>query len=67
MEASRTAPISGALFAINMLVGTEGGGTFTFEELRDDLQAAGFVGAKVVRHDEGMNSVIVAKKDPDVR
>lgn len=62
MEESRTAPISGALFAVNMLVGTEGGGTFTFEELRDDLKAAGFVGAKVVRHDEGMNSVMVAKK-----
>ncbi len=62
MEESRTAPISGALFAVNMLVGTEGGGTFTFEELRDDLKAAGFVGAKVVRHDEGMNAVIVAKK-----
>ena len=24
--------------------------------------AAGFVGVKVVRHDEGMNSVVVAKK-----
>jgi precorrin-6B methylase 2 len=63
MEESRTAPTSGALFAVNMLVGTEGGGTFTFEELRDDLKAAGFIGAKVVRHDEGMNSVIVAKKE----
>jgi hypothetical protein len=45
-----------------MLVGTEGGGTFTFKELRDDLKTAGFDGAKVVRHDEGMNSVIVARK-----
>jgi precorrin-6B methylase 2 len=62
MEASRTAPIAGALFAVNMLVGTEGGGTFTLAELRDDLKAAGFVGTKVVRRDEGMNSVIVAKK-----
>ncbi len=61
MEESRTAPISGALFAVNMLVGTEGGGTLTFEELRDDLKAAGFDGARVVRHDEGMNSVIVAR------
>jgi len=62
MEKSRTAPISGALFAVNMLVATEGGGTFTFAELRDDLKAAGFVGAKAVRHDEGMNAVVVAKK-----
>ncbi|MCG3147178.1 MAG: hypothetical protein PCFJNLEI_00616 [Verrucomicrobiae bacterium] len=62
MEESRTAPISGALFAVNMLVGTEGGGTFTFAELRDDLKAAGFVGAKVVRQDAGMNAVVVATK-----
>jgi precorrin-6B methylase 2 len=62
MEESRTAPISGALFAVNMLVATKGGGTFTFEELRDDLKAAGFGGAMVVRHDDGMNAVIVAKK-----
>jgi SAM-dependent methyltransferase len=62
MEKSRTAPVSGALFAVNMLVGTEGGGTFTLEELRADLIAAGFIGARVVQHDEGMNSVIIARK-----
>jgi precorrin-6B methylase 2 len=64
MEKSRTVPISGALFAVNMLVATEGGGTFTFEGLRGGLKAAGFVGAKAVRHDEGMNSVVVARKRP---
>jgi precorrin-6B methylase 2 len=62
MKKSRTAPVAGAVFAVNMLVGTDGGGTFTFDELRRDLASAGFVGAKVVRHDEGMNSVIVATK-----
>jgi len=62
MEKSRTAPVSGALFAVNMLVGTEGGGTFTFEELRADLRAAGFIGVRVVKHDEGMNSVMIARK-----
>jgi precorrin-6B methylase 2 len=67
MESSRTAPVSGALFAVNMLVATAGGGTFTFAELQDDLKAAGFVGAKVVRQDEGMNAVVVAKKGTNVR
>ena len=62
MEKSHTAPALGALFAVNMLVWTEGGGTFTFEELRDDLKVAGFIGAKVARPDKGMNSVIVARK-----
>ena len=62
MEKSRTAPVMGALFAINMLVATAGGGTFTFAELRDDLQAAGFVGAKIMRPDAEMNAVVVARK-----
>jgi hypothetical protein len=50
------------LFAVNMLVATEGGGTYTFEELREDLEAAGFAGAAVARQDESMNSVLVAEK-----
>ncbi len=62
MDASRATPPAGALFAINMLVATEGGGTFTFEELRDDLEAAGFREAAIVRRDAGMNSVIRARK-----
>jgi precorrin-6B methylase 2 len=62
MEESRTAPVAGALFAINMLVATEGGGTFTFGELQEDLEAAGFTEASVLRRDEGMNAVVVARK-----
>ena len=44
MKPDKTAPKSGALFAINMLTATTGGGTFTFEEYREDLAAAGFGG-----------------------
>ena len=62
MHPARTHPVAGALFAVNMLVATEGGGTYTFEELREDLEAAGFVGPAVVHKDEGMNSVLVAEK-----
>ena len=54
--------LAGALFAINMLVGTKGGGTFTFRELREDLEAAGFRQAAVAHQDEGMSSVVIAKK-----
>ena len=63
MERSRTAPVSGALFAVNMLVATEGGGTFTLAELREDLEAAGFVGVTLARRDEGMNSIVIARKE----
>ena len=62
MEPTRIRPVAGALFAVNMLVGTEGGGTFTFDELREDLEAAGFIQAELVHRDEGMNSIIVAAK-----
>ena len=62
MDDSRTMPVAGALFAINMLVATEAGGTFTFNELREDLEGAGFVDAVVLRHDDGMNSAVIAVK-----
>lgn len=62
MAANRTQPVMGALFAVNMLVATKGGGTFTFAELRDDLEAAGFRWVTLARRDEGMNAVVVARK-----
>ncbi len=62
MEEDRTHPVAGALFAVNMLVATEGGGTFTFAELREDLEAAGFTEVASVRQDEAMNAIVVAKK-----
>ena len=62
MEESRTAPVTGALFAVNMLVATPGGGTFTFKELETDLRLAGFVEARLVRRGEGNDSVVVARR-----
>jgi predicted O-methyltransferase YrrM len=62
MDATRTLPITGALFAVNMLVGTESGGTFTYEELKEDLEGVGFKDVAVARQDEGMNSIVVARK-----
>ena len=62
MEPSRTRPVPGALFAVNMLVGTESGGTFTLEELRADLASAGFAGVRFLRRGEAMDSVVCAEK-----
>jgi hypothetical protein len=62
MEEDRTHPVAGALFAVNMLVATEGGGTFTFAELREDLVAAGFSEVALARQDEAMNAIVLAKK-----
>jgi len=62
MDPSHTSPPGGALFAVNMLVATEGGGTYTFDEYREDLCEAGFENAELVHRDEFMNSLIRAKK-----
>jgi predicted O-methyltransferase YrrM len=62
MNPSHTSPTGGALFAVNMLVATEGGGTYTFDEYSEDLCAAGFVDAELVYRDELMSSLIRARK-----
>ncbi len=62
MDESRTAPRMGAFFAVNMLVGTPAGGTFTFDELKEDLVSAGFVEVRFLRHGEGMDSIVGATK-----
>ncbi len=41
MDGSRTAPPGGAFFALNMLVGTTAGDTYTESEIRDWMQEAG--------------------------
>jgi precorrin-6B methylase 2 len=62
MDPTRTRPVSGALFAVNMLSATPGGGTFTFAELREDLEAAGFREAVQLREDDGMHAVVGARR-----
>ncbi|MCP4259986.1 MAG: methyltransferase domain-containing protein [Planctomycetes bacterium] len=62
MDQSHTKPKSGALFAVNMLVNTEVGGTYSFDEYKQDLNKAGFGQVKLVHQDEFMNSLIRAEK-----
>lgn len=62
MQPDKVQPIEGALFAINMLVNTPSGGTFSFVELAEDLQAAGFIDPELRIEDLVMNSVVEAVK-----
>ncbi len=62
MDDSHTTPASGALFAINMLVNTPAGGTYTFDELSEDLLASGFAEPVLLHRGEFMDSVIRATK-----
>jgi predicted O-methyltransferase YrrM len=62
MSADRTQPSDGALFAINMLVNTESGGCFTFEEYTEDLRSVGFRNVELRVKSSDMNSVVLAEK-----
>jgi hypothetical protein len=61
LEPSRTAPVAGALFAVNMLAATEGGNSYSLTDIEESLQAAGFVDVELVRRDEGMHSIVRAR------
>lgn len=60
MEPDRTRPRAGALFAINMLVGTPGGGTYTFEEIRGGLERAGFARVRLLGTGPAMDGLVEA-------
>jgi SAM-dependent methyltransferase len=60
MKDDRTRPRDGALFAVNMLVGTEGGGTYTFDEIRSWLEAAGFSDVRLLQEGKHMDGLVDA-------
>lgn len=62
MDESRTYPPEGALFALNMLVNTEGGDTYTFAEVKEALEEAGFVNVEMPRKGERMDCLVEARK-----
>jgi (2Fe-2S) ferredoxin/SAM-dependent methyltransferase len=61
MNADKTGPRAGALFAINMLVGTAGGGTYSEDEYAQWLQEAGFAQMRRVAL-PGPNDLVVAQR-----
>ena len=69
MDESRTDPPAGALFALNMLVNTQAGDTYTFREVKDTLKSAGFVEVNLVKSGKEMDCLVEAKKPntPSVR
>jgi SAM-dependent methyltransferase len=62
MDESRTNPPAGALFALNMLVNTQTGDTYTFREVKDTLKTAGFVEVKLVITGKEMDCLVEAIK-----
>jgi SAM-dependent methyltransferase len=62
MDESRTNPPAGALFALNMLVNTQAGDTYTFAEVKDTLKTAGFEEIKLVLTGKEMDCLVEAIK-----
>jgi len=62
MDEERIHPPGGALFALNMLVGTEAGDTYTFDEVRETLEEAGFRDVRLARQGDDMDALVEAVK-----
>jgi cyclopropane fatty-acyl-phospholipid synthase-like methyltransferase len=61
MNNDRTQPVGGAVFAINMLVGTEAGDCFTEQEVTKMLNDAGFTDISSLNFDTGSGQMIARK------
>jgi len=62
MNNDRTRPTAGAVFAINMLVGTESGDCFTEQEVIEMLSAAGFKDISRTEFETGSSRMTAYKK-----
>lgn len=61
----RTGPINATIFAVNMLVNSEEGDTYSFAEISDWLTEAGFIDARTVEA-PGPSPLILATKPLDL-
>lgn len=61
VNADRTGPVGGLIFGVNMLVNTDTGDTFSFEEISEWLREAGFVDARTI-NTHGPSPLILATK-----
>ena len=62
MEPDRTRSEAGAIFAVNMLVATKGGRTYTFDEISTGLSQAGFHNIHLLNKSDGMYALVEAFK-----
>jgi hypothetical protein len=62
MEDDHVNPPGGAMFAVNMLAGTDGGSTYSLGEYCEDLETGGFGHVQLVYRDVWMNSLVRATR-----
>jgi SAM-dependent methyltransferase len=61
MDDSKTKPVQGAIFSINMLVGVEGGDCYSESEVKSWLDNAGFSDMKITGIEAGLAQVVAEK------
>lgn len=61
MNNDRTQPLAGAVFAINMLVGTEAGDCFTEKEVTEMLNVSGFKNISRIEFESGLSQMTAQK------
>jgi 3-hydroxy-5-methyl-1-naphthoate 3-O-methyltransferase len=61
VNSDRTGPMNALMFAVNMLVNTDEGGTYSFEEIGGWLKEAGFVDARTLNA-PGPSPLVLATK-----
>lgn len=62
MNSDRTSPAAGTFFGISMLVETLRGGVYTFDEIREDLESAGFKDVRFTVPNDTMSAIVTAVK-----
>jgi hypothetical protein len=63
MNETRTKPVMGAIFAVNMLAATKEGNCYTEAEVEEDLRASGFSEIRILnRGAQFMDHIIEAVK-----
>ncbi|NLV46422.1 MAG: methyltransferase domain-containing protein [Candidatus Hydrogenedentes bacterium] len=62
LSPDRTQPVAGAIFAVNMLVATEGGNCYTFEDIQRTLAEAGFERIALLQEGMMMDGLVEAYK-----
>jgi ubiquinone/menaquinone biosynthesis C-methylase UbiE len=62
----RTGPPAGLIFGLNMLVGTDQGDTFSFADIREWLEEAGFENARTVESPSPSPLILAAKPVGDI-
>ncbi len=62
MDSARTTPRGGTLFALNMLVNTVAGDTYTFDEIKESLVEVGFGNVELIRGGDQQSDLVKAEK-----